>query len=70
MVRQPNGVVTICEKMTETTDGKYKCYMALELAAEKLASKYHERLSKDEKIKADYIMRSLKKPLKRNGKVI
>ena len=49
-----NGVVTICEKMTKTSDGKYKCYMALELAAEKLASKYHERLSKDEKIKADY----------------
>ena len=40
--------------MTKTSDGKYKCYMALELAAEKLASKYHERLSKDEKIKADY----------------
>ena len=49
-----NGVVTICEKMTRTPDGKYKCYMALELAAEKLASKYHERLSKDEKIKANY----------------
>ena len=29
-----NGVVTICEKMTKTPDGKYKCYMALELAAE------------------------------------
>ena len=48
------GVITICEKMTKTSDGKYKCYLALELAAEKLASKYHERLSKDEKIKADY----------------
>ena len=49
-----NGVITICEKMTKTSDGKFKCYLALELAAEKLASKYHERLSKDEKIKADY----------------
>ncbi len=51
---QLKGVVTICEKMTKTAQGKYKCYMAMEIAAEKLASKYHERLSKDEKIKADY----------------
>jgi hypothetical protein len=28
--------------------------MAMEIAAEKLASKYHERLSKDEKLRADY----------------
>lgn len=48
------GVVTICEKMTKTAQGKYKCYMAMEIAAEKLVSKYHERLSKDEKLKADY----------------
>ena len=51
---QLKGVVTICEKMTKTPQGKYKCYMAMEIAAEKLASKYHERLSKDEKLKADY----------------
>jgi hypothetical protein len=51
---QLQGVVTICEKMTKTADGKYKCYMAMEIAAEKLASKYHERLSKDEKLRADY----------------
>ena len=51
---QLQGVITICEKMTKTSQGKYKCYMALEIAAEKLASKYHERLSKDEKLRADY----------------
>ena len=51
---QLKGVVTICEKMTKTAQGKYKCYMAMEIAAEKLASKYHERLSKDEKLRADY----------------
>ena len=48
------GVVKICEKMTKTSEGRYKCYMAIELGAEKIASKYHERLSKDEKLKADY----------------
>jgi len=51
---QLKGVVTICEKMTKTAQGNYKCYMAMEIAAEKLASKYHERLSKDEKLRADY----------------
>ena len=51
---QLQGVVTIGEKMTKTSEGRDKCDMAIELAAEKLASKYHERLSKDEKLKADY----------------
>lgn len=48
------GAIKICEKFTKTNEGKYKCYMAIELSADKLVAKYHERLSKDEKIKADY----------------
>lgn len=48
------GAVKICEKFTKTPEGKYKCYMAIELSATKLVTKYHERLSKDEKVKADY----------------
>lgn len=51
---QLQGAVKVCEKMTKTQEGKYKCYMAIELTASKLAQKYHEQLSKDEKIKADY----------------
>lgn len=48
------GAIKICEKFTRTAEGKYKCYLAIELSAAKLVGKYHERLSKDERIKADY----------------
>lgn len=48
------GAIKICEKFTKTNEGKYKCYLAIELSADKLVGKYHERLSKNEKIKADY----------------
>ena len=51
---QLRGAVKICEKFTKTNEGKFKCYMAIELSADKLVAKYYERLSKDEKIKADY----------------
>jgi len=51
---QLRGAVKICEKFTKTSEGKFKCYMAIELSADKLVAKYHERLSKDEKIKAEY----------------
>lgn len=48
------GAIKICEKFTITPSGNYKCYMALELSGEKIVSKYNERLSKNEQIKADY----------------
>ena len=55
------GAVKICEKFTQTSSGKYKCYMAIELSAEKLVAKYHERLSKEENIKAQYNYEQFKK---------
>ena len=55
------GAIKICEKFTKTAEGKYKCYMAIELSADKLVSKYHERLSKDEKVKAQYNYEQFKK---------
>ncbi len=48
------GAIKICEKFTKTSEGTYKCYMALELSGEKIVTKYNERLSKNEQIKADY----------------
>lgn len=48
------GVKTICEKQTRTAQGTYKTYIAIELSADELVQKYNERLSKDEKLKADY----------------
>ena len=55
------GAIKICEKFTKTSEGKYKCYMAIELSADKLVAKYHERLSKDEKVKAQYNYEQFKK---------
>lgn len=50
-----SGAVKICDKLTQKSDDKrYVSYIALELSGQKVASKYAESLSKDEKIKADY----------------
>ncbi len=48
------GAVKTCEKFTKTESGNYKCYMALELSGNELLQKYNEKLSNDDKIKADY----------------
>ncbi|MGE0771647.1 MAG: hypothetical protein AB7K37_08045 [Cyclobacteriaceae bacterium] len=48
------GVRTICEKLMKTEQGTYKTYVAIELSADELVSKYNERLSKDERLKIDY----------------
>lgn len=48
------GVRTICEKLVQTKDGNYKTYVAIELSADELVSKYNERLSKDDRLKIDY----------------
>ncbi len=48
------GIVTKCEKLMKTEKGTYKTYVAIELSAEELVSKYNERLSKDERLKIDY----------------
>lgn len=49
-----SGVRTICEKLMKTSDGTYKTYIAIELSADELVSKYNERISKDERLKIDY----------------
>jgi hypothetical protein len=48
------GIVTKCEKLVKTQQGTYKTYVAIELSAADLVSKYNERLSKDERLKIDY----------------
>ena len=49
-----SGITTLCEKLMKTEQGTYKTYVAIELSAEQLVSKYNERLSKDERLKIDY----------------
>ncbi|MBD80121.1 MAG: hypothetical protein CL840_14505 [Crocinitomicaceae bacterium] len=48
------GIRTICEEYTKTQEGKFKCYLAIELSGTDIVSKYNERLSKDENLKIDY----------------
>ena len=49
-----SGIVTKCEKLMRTSEGTYKTYIAIELSADELVTKYNERLSKDERLKIDY----------------
>ncbi|MBL7862412.1 MAG: hypothetical protein JNJ65_14700 [Cyclobacteriaceae bacterium] len=49
-----SGIRTLCEKLVKTDQGTYKTYVAIELSADELVSKYNERLSKDERLKIDY----------------
>jgi hypothetical protein len=48
------GIRTICDKMTRTPDGRFKSYIAIELAGEELVGKMNDRLSRDERIQIDY----------------
>ena len=48
------GAIKICDKLTQKPDGNYVSYIAIELSGEDLVADYHEALSKDERIKAEY----------------
>lgn len=52
--QQLNGIRTICEKQTKTTEGKYKTYIAIELAGDEIMSSMNQRLPDDVKLKIDY----------------
>ena len=54
------GIKTICEKLTKTTEGKFKTYIAIELSAQKLVNKFHERIMKDDLLMIDYDYEKLK----------
>jgi len=55
------GVKTICEKTARTTEGKYKTYIAIELAGDELMNAMNEKLSNDAKLKIDYDYEQFKK---------
>ncbi len=48
------GAIIICEKLTQKTDGAFVSYISIELSGEGIAQAYNERLSKDERIMAEY----------------
>ena len=48
------GAIIICEDLTQKTDGSFVSYIAIELSGEQIAQAYNERLSKDERIMAEF----------------
>lgn len=52
--QQLNSVRTICEKITQTKTGTYKCYMAIEMAVDALEEALNNKLSRDSRLKIDY----------------
>lgn len=55
------GTRTVCEKVTKTTAGNYKTYIAIELANNKVLSSLNNRLSQDTQLKIDYDYTKFKK---------
>jgi hypothetical protein len=55
------GTKIICEKVTKTSSGNYKTYIALELGGDELLSQYNNRVSTDEMLKIDYNYEKFKK---------
>ncbi|MCF8303193.1 MAG: hypothetical protein K9I94_07965 [Bacteroidales bacterium] len=56
-----NGTRTICDKLTRTSEGKYKSYIAIELAGDEIINAMNQRLSNDEKTRIDYDYEKFKK---------
>jgi hypothetical protein len=52
--QQLSGVATICEKLTKTKTGTYKCYIAQELNGEELLQGIQKKISGDEKLRLDF----------------
>ena len=52
--QQLSGAITACDRLTQKADGNYVSYIAIELSGADLVSKYNERLSQDERIRAEY----------------
>ena len=49
-----SGAVDACNRLTQDPSGDYVSYIALELSGSELVSKYAERLSEDERTRAEF----------------
>ena len=52
--QQLSGVATICEKLTKTKTGTYKCYLAQELSGDDIVKGIGAKISGDEKLRLDF----------------
>lgn len=49
-----NGYKSICEKVTKTSDNKYRTYLAFELPVDNVLNPIYNKISKDDELKIDY----------------
>ena len=56
-----SGIRVICDKMKKTPEGKYRSYIAIELAGNEIQKEMNNRISKDEKLKIDFEAEKFKK---------
>jgi len=59
--QQLNGIRTLCEKVTKTTNNTFRTYVAIELAGDELVSTIGAKISKDAKLKIDFDLEQYKK---------
>lgn len=59
--QQLSGIRVICEKTMRTSDGKYRVYVALELAGDEIAKAMGDRIKNDDRLRIDFEYEKFKK---------
>lgn len=49
-----SGTKVICDRLTQTREGRYKYYVAIELSGDNIVKAYYKSLSKNDKLLVDY----------------
>jgi len=62
--------ITLCNELTQKTDGKYVSYVGLELAGDELWKEINTRLPKDDKMRIEYDYERFKKEFEEEMKKI
>lgn len=63
-----NGIRTLCEKTTKTSNNTYRTYVAIELAGDELVSAIGAKISKDAKLKIDFDLEKYKETFEKQMK--
>jgi hypothetical protein len=52
--QQLSGTIVVCDRLTQTNEGRYKYYIAIELSGDNIVKDYYKSLSKNDKLLVDY----------------
>lgn len=52
--QQLSGTKVVCDRLTQTQEGRYKYYVAIELSGDNIVKDYYKSLSKNDKLLVDY----------------